>query len=143
MIRNYKEKQNTINYWFFPMRYTNTDIIIKSVLNHFKTTIKDLKSDSKKKDIVSARTAITSMLYYHTKVAYIEKELTLTDIGKYVNKDHSMVIHYLKTVYGWLKTDQHFSTKLKNACNDTGIIYNEMVDFLKTYSDKKKYTRSF
>lgn len=87
-------------------------------------------NNSRKRPIVEAR-----MMYAKLMKRY--SRCSLSEIGKYIDKDHATVIHYLKN-FPWLKkTDHSFSTKFD-------LLTDMYEDFRKAwfdddvYDDKKK-----
>ena len=78
------------------------DYIQKAVANHYSITPEDLKSKSRKKELVVARQV----------AMYFSKQYTnhsLKSIGHYFGgRDHSTVIHALQAVSNALDTEPHF-----------------------------------
>lgn len=86
----------------------NIDYIQKFVSNYFDATIEDMKGKTRKREIVVPRQV--SM--------YLTKEYTnmsLKAIGYHFgNRDHSTVIHAIKTVNDMMDTDQKFYTMMQD-----------------------------
>jgi hypothetical protein len=87
-------------------------------------------NNSRKRPIVEARMMYAKLMKRYTRCS-------LSEIGKYVDKDHATIIHYLNN-FTWLKkTDQPFSTKFD-------LLTEMYEDFRKAwfdddvYDDKKK-----
>jgi hypothetical protein len=85
---------------------------------------------SRKRPIVEARMMYAKLMKRYTRCS-------LSEIGRYIEKDHATVIHYLDN-FTWLKkTDQGFSTKFD-------LLTDMYEDFRKAwfdddvYDDKKK-----
>lgn len=85
---------------------------------------------SRKRPIVEARMMYSRLMKHYTRCS-------LSEIGKYIDKDHATIIHYLDN-FSWLKkTDQGFSSKYD-------LLLDMYEDFRKVwfddavYDDKKK-----
>ena len=86
----------------------NIDYIQKFVSNYFDASIEDMKGKTRKREIVVPRQV--SM--------YLTKEYTnmsLKAIGYHFgNRDHSTVIHAIKTVNDMMDTDQKFNSMMQD-----------------------------
>ncbi len=92
----------------------NIDSIQKKVADHFKITVEDLKSKSRKKELVVPR----QIAIYFTKEF---TDFSLKSIGYHFGgRDHSTVIHAIQTINDLLKTDK----EIKNAVTDLGRQFN-------------------
>ena len=85
---------------------------------------------SRKRPIVEARMMYSRLMKHYTRCS-------LSEIGRYIDKDHATIIHYLDN-FSWLKkTDQGFSSKYD-------LLLDMYEDFRKVwfddavYDDKKK-----
>ena len=65
------------------------------------TTVKLMKSDTRKNDPVKARQQAIYLLKKHTK-------MSLHSIGDIFGKDHATVIHSIKTVENFIETEQNY-----------------------------------
>lgn len=84
-----------------------------------------LSDKSRKKNIVEARMMYAKIMKRHTN-------MSLTDIGRSIEKDHATIIHYLNNFSWFKKADVNFSS--------TFDILSEMFDdFKKTWLDDVKY----
>jgi len=85
---------------------------------------------SRKRPIVEARMMYAKLMKRYTRCS-------LSEIGRYIEKDHATVIHYLDNFIWLKKTDQAFSTKFD-------LLTEMYEDFRKAwfdddvYDDKKK-----
>lgn len=66
----------------------------------------DLTQKSRKRYIVEGRMMYAKLMKRHTNV-------TLSDIGSVIGKDHATIIHYLKNFHYVKKVDQNFSNKFE------------------------------
>jgi chromosomal replication initiator protein len=86
----------------------NIDYIMKFVSNYFSTSIEDMKGKTRKREIVVPRQV----------TMYLTKEYTnmsLKAIGYHFgNRDHSTVIHAIKTVNDMMDTDQKFYAMMQD-----------------------------
>jgi chromosomal replication initiator protein len=84
------------------------DYLQKAVTAHYKITLEELKSKSRKREIVTARQV----------AMYLAKQYTnhsLKSIGQYFGgRDHSTVIHALQVVNDLLDTNPPFRTAFKD-----------------------------
>jgi chromosomal replication initiator protein len=87
------------------------DVIFELVKNQFKVSIEDLKSKSRKKELIQPRQF----------AIYLAKEILnipLSNIGYYFDRDHSTVIYSINSINESLKTDklvQDHLQKLRKA----------------------------
>ncbi len=80
----------------------NVDYLQKTVAGHYKIPLEQLKSKSRKREIVTARQVAMYLAKKHTNHS-------LKSIGHYFGgRDHSTVIHALQVVNNLLDTDQPF-----------------------------------
>lgn len=80
----------------------NIDYIQKFVANYFGTSIEDMKGKTRKREIVVPRQVSMFLAKEHTN-------MSLKAIGYHFgNRDHSTVIHAIKTVNDMMDTDQKF-----------------------------------
>ena len=89
-----------------------------------------ISNKSRKRPMVEARMMYAKLMKRYTRSS-------LSDIGRYIEKDHATIIHYLDN-FTWLKkTDQSFSSKFD-------LLTDMYEDFRKAwfdddvYDDKKK-----
>ena len=100
------------------------DSIIKAVVRETGVTEHDMLARGRQRENAEAR-AIVSWLAYHFT------PMTLTAIGARLNRDHPTVIHYNRTVDGWLEQPKR---NLRGARIIQKII-NELEDGSKTDTD--------
>jgi len=85
----------------------NIDFIRKSVARFFNIDVDDLSAPTRKKEIVIARQAAMYFAKEYTN-------LSLKSIGEHFGgRDHSTVLHALKSVEDMLATDRHFKISVK------------------------------
>tara|TARA_R110001632_G_scaffold53190_1_gene131243 strand:+ start:659 stop:1099 length:441 start_codon:yes stop_codon:yes gene_type:complete len=102
------------------MRNTNTlNYFIADYCTKANTTLEELKSKTRKRDVVEKRMIIAYVL--RVKVG-----LTLIHTGNCLNKDHATVIHYIKTTERFLDVYPHIK-RLYNSAVDS---YNEFKEKL-------------
>ncbi|MDD2562860.1 MAG: chromosomal replication initiator protein DnaA [Salinivirgaceae bacterium] len=78
------------------------DSIQNTVCSHFKITLEELKSKTRRREIVQAR----QIAMYFAKSLTKESLATIgTNIG---GKDHATVLHACKTIKNLMETDRHF-----------------------------------
>jgi len=84
------------------------DYIQKTVAAHYNISLEDLKSKSRKRELVTARQIA---MYFAKKYT----NHSLKSIGYYFGgRDHSTVIHALQTVNNILDTEPHFKLSFKD-----------------------------
>ena len=82
------------------------DTILKIVAKHYSTSINDIRSKTRQKDIAVVRQII---FYLMKKMSYCSLQV----IGSYIGgRDHSTVIHGINKVESLLANDQTFAQKL-------------------------------
>ena len=64
---------------------------LKYACNQLGTTIAEVQSKGRQRNLVYNRCLIANYLYSHCY------DLTLQKIGKLINRDHTSIIHYLKS----------------------------------------------
>ena len=77
------------------------DKIIYIVSNYFNVSLEDIKSRSRKRDLVNARFFI---IYYLRKCC----NMRYSKIGKIFNRDHSTAIHAYNQVMNLIEYDEEF-----------------------------------
>jgi len=85
----------------------------------------DISVKSRKRNIVEAR-----MMY--AKLMKVYTNMSLTDIGLLINKDHATIIHYLKNFRYIKKQDREFSNKYD-------ILSEVYEDFRKSWFDLERF----
>jgi chromosomal replication initiator protein len=84
------------------------DYIQKTVAAHYSVSLENLKSKSRKKELVNARQIA---MYFAKKYT----NHSLKSIGYYFGgRDHSTVIHALQSVSNMLDTEPHFKLSFKD-----------------------------
>lgn len=82
------------------------DVIMKSVAKHYSLTMEDLKSKSRKKEVVTARQVAMYLAKEHT-------QYSLKAIGYHFGgRDHATVIHAIRTIQDGMK-DYKFNNDIK------------------------------
>jgi hypothetical protein len=84
-----------------------------------------ISNKSRKRPMVEARMMYAKLMKRYTRSS-------LSDIGRYIEKDHATIIHYLDN-FTWLKkTDQSFSSKFD-------LLTDMYEDFRKAWFDDEVY----
>ena len=83
------------------------DLIVKKVSDFYNVSTADIKSKSRKKNIVILR---QTAVYIATQMT----ELTTTEIGDYFGQDHSTVINSKNKISNYIK----FKNDLKSDINE-------------------------
>jgi chromosomal replication initiator protein len=108
-----------MNYWTMPsakpckmttkemIGYSET--IINKIAEYYKILPKDIKGKSRKRHFVKARFISMYLIRHNT-------DLTLKTISDMVGRDHTTIIHSLKTIQNTL--DLHYDTDLKDEFNE-------------------------
>lgn len=82
------------------------DFIQKSVAEHFKVTVDEMKDKTRKKEIVVARQTAMYFAKHHTN-------LSLKAIGYHFGKrDHTTVLHAIESVNNMIDTDKDFKAAI-------------------------------
>lgn len=105
--------QTGINVWLavYPrtIDITKPQEIIDMVSAELDIYVEDIVGTSHNRVIVEARYIAIKM------IKEMIPSLTLKRIGDTFNRDHTTIIHALKQVEDWLKTDKDFFKKYKNV----------------------------
>ena len=108
-----------MNYWAIPsqkesrlttkemIKYSET--IIDKIAEYYKILPKDIKGKSRKRHFVKARFIAMYCIKNNTT-------LTLKSIADMVGRDHTTIIHSLRTIQNTL--DLHYDTDLKDELNE-------------------------
>ena len=90
------------------------DKIIQTVCRKWNVNLEDVCGRSRKQEIVYPRMVIACFLRQHTA-------LSTTEIGRLINRDHSTIIHYLKTYdseFRFNKEFRNFAESIKEELDD-------------------------
>lgn len=105
--------QTSINVWLavYPrsIDITNPQEIIEMVSAELEIYVEDIIGKSHNRLIVEARYIAIKM------IKEMIPSLTLTRIAKVFDRDHTSIIHALKQVDDWMKTDKDFFKKYKSV----------------------------
>jgi chromosomal replication initiator protein len=113
IIKNIEQNQAIISYPIPAFK------IIKLVKDEFKI---DFTLRKRKPEIVSARYACAYLLKRFTK-------LTLIEIAEYINvRDHSTVLHAIKSAKNWMETNRQYNLTIKKLENQLWEYHNELHD---------------
>lgn len=85
----------------------NSIVLMEICCNYFGVTEKEVRGWRRFRRIVTARQVFFYLLKKFTK-------LTLTGIGKEFNRDHTTIIHSIKTVNGFIQIDPDFKKDIEN-----------------------------
>ena len=89
------------------IKYSET--IIDKIADYYKILPKDIKGKSRKRHFVKARFIAMYCIKNNTS-------LTLKTIGDMVGRDHTTIIHSLRTIENTLSL--HYNTDLKDELNE-------------------------
>ncbi len=106
-----------------PMYRDELDCVIGYICQYFNTNMHDLKSKSRKRELVIPR-HIAIYLSYKRQLG------SKKAIGKYFSRDHSTVIHAIEAVSDLLDTDSKFRKvveEVNKIINDRGDIKEEFI----------------
>tara|TARA_R110002110_G_scaffold194259_4_gene403048 strand:- start:368 stop:829 length:462 start_codon:yes stop_codon:yes gene_type:complete len=98
---------------------------IEAITGHNKT---QLRSKLRERTLVEARQIFCALMYEHT-------EQGLANIGSLVNRDHTTVIHSIKTVKNLTEIDSKFKTKynaIEGLSTSNISIYHILADGIET-----------
>ena len=90
------------------------DKIIQTVCRKWNVSIDDVCGRSRKQEVVYTRMIIAYFLRQYTT-------LSTTKIGRLINRDHSTIIHYLKTYdseFRFNKDFRNFAESIKEELDD-------------------------
>lgn len=76
-------------------------VILKSICLHLRIALGDMKSQSRKPELVAGRHIAAGLLKEHTK-------LNLTEIGLLIGRDHSTVVYSIKMYEQRMEVDKKF-----------------------------------
>lgn len=76
----------------------NVGVVLKTVCKHFSVTLVQLKSKRRDRLIAWPRQLAMHYLFFHCGINKVQ-------IGKMFNRDHTTVIHSLRTIRDLMKTD--------------------------------------
>lgn len=108
----YDEAVKTLNSLVNSTNQTTTvDSVKERVAQEFKVTVAEMESALRKKNISNARS--TAMSLAHKLIP----SLSLNDLGRAFNKDHSSVHQAIKRVDVKIATDPEFATLYQNLVN--------------------------
>lgn len=88
------------------------DSIINVICRYFNLNVDNFKNRGRKMEYCDAR----NMYAAYIKETY-EDQITLTAIGRTINRDHATIIHYLKKHKGLMETDPLYQSKYLGICN--------------------------
>ena len=104
---------------WYEFRKVNPFDVLKVCCEHFGVTVQEAQSANRKQPKVMAR------MYY----GYLLKEdagLTYYTIGGFINRDHSSVVHYVRTINNQMPFDERIE-------NTLDILRQELFDFYRRY----------
>ena len=90
------------------------DKIIQAVCKIWNVSLDDVCGRSRKQDVVYTRMTIAYFLRQYTT-------LSTTEIGRLINRDHSTIVHYLKTYdseFRFNKDFRNFAERIKEDLQD-------------------------
>lgn len=99
-----KEKNNVmkLSYFLIPAikdrRHLSPEIVVKDVCRRYDLSVDDLKSECRKRDLVFPRHLAMYLIKQRTG-------LSLSKIGEMFNRDHTSVMHAIRTIQNYIDTD--------------------------------------
>lgn len=81
------------------------DIIVRTVCEYFEISETKVKSKGRAREITFARQIIMHYLFYYT-------DMNKVTIGNFMNRDHTTVIHSLRTLKNLMDTDSKILDKV-------------------------------
>ena len=113
IIKNIEQNQAPISY---PIPVSK---IIELVKQEFDI---DFTLRKRKKEIVTARYSCAYLLKRFTK-------LSLNEIAEYIGvRDHTTVLHGIKSAKNWMETDRSYNLTIKRLENQLWEYHNELYD---------------
>jgi len=98
-------------------RFSRLDGIAEKVCQYYKVDIDQLKGRWRLREVVSAR----HMFFF---IASFTTETTMVELGKYLNRDHTTVIHGRVKMLSFIQVgDKHTITALKSLCPEAIDLY--------------------
>lgn len=71
--------------------------------------------------------------YFCYYVRAINPDITIVDIGKFLNRDHSTVCHNLDALNGWMDMDKTFEKVINKTLKTIALrVSNKMLKFVET-----------
>jgi len=95
------------NYYRRKIMKQQFENIISIVCNEFNVSAEDIKGDFKPKNVISARQLYCYLATYTTKASS-------TNIGGFINRSHSTVLHSVKTVENQIDVYPGFASMVKS-----------------------------
>ena len=113
VIKNLNENNNA----FIEVR------IMNAVCEYYGVNQKMIEGKSRVRNIAEARFIFTEMVYNDPY-----SRITMSAIGKLLNRDHTTIIHQIRQVRNWLQTDSNFR---QNYLNIHLKVYNQEAEFIR------------
>jgi chromosomal replication initiation ATPase DnaA len=98
------------------------DETIKKVLDHYKVSMNDLKSKSRKRDVAMPRQLAMCALY-------ILHRWTFKKVGNFLNRDHTTVIYAVQMTKNLIQTNPGFAKQ----------VHDMFPSLIKTMEHKQDY----
>ena len=98
------------------VNHKGIDDLIKDVCLEYEVSYDKMVSRSRRSNIVIARHVC--MWLIRNKI--VKNELSLNDIGELLLRDHTSVIHGVKSIDNYIFSDSHFRHRLMIQCNRLG-----------------------
>lgn len=87
---------------------------ITAICEKYKTTVFDLNTDSRKREVVLPR----QIIMWGLSERIVENELSLTAIGGFFKRDHATVLHSKRTINNKIETDIQFREEIMMLLNE-------------------------
>jgi len=108
IIEHYLAKKLQIEIIYqIPYRESYITSLTKAIQSVLNVTIDDMRSASRRRNIVNARFIFSTILYELTGFSY-------SHIGRIINRDHATVLYHIKTCRQLIDIDKYF----KNMYNE-------------------------
>ena len=91
---------------------------LKQIVNYVFDV--DIASKNRRREFVNARITFAAVLR--------SKGFTTTKIGGYIGKDHATIVHYMRNVDWYLKTDADFKKKYEMVMDEFQIDHDPVYD---------------
>lgn len=124
-------KLNTVSYMMLPMKHgISIRNIIETVSAEYGVSYAVIQSPLRDRQVASARMTVMILIYYNNENSITEKYMSLSEMAKAVERDHSTLIYYLKTFVSWYKYDKDYKVKFIRTCNNLGLSSEDVARYI-------------
>jgi hypothetical protein len=106
--------------------------VLSTISNTHSTSLSDLGSISRKRDVVDAR-----YQFYAIVVLYLN--MTISSAGKLFNQDHTTVINALRVHSDLLETNKPYLSKFVNCLERLKLVHEDLFDHIEPTQAIRKY----